>query len=185
MKCDYVPQGRYFTKSEIALAKAIDPKYKYLTKSSPGTIILSVNKPEYKVRIQRWIYGKDMLAINTRAFTFDGTRPFKNMSFTELIYLDEVRNAKPGPWLDEVEKRYIKNIVRPFEKDIYWIEKCVALDGINEVGHRYYYISIAYKDEIQDDGVCILSFPSFRDDKGMYDGMEVNVRYTLEGLDLV
>lgn len=76
------------------------------------------------------------------------------------------------PILDDVEKAYLSAVIKPFRKDIEYIEKFKS----NYVGKEYIYIVMK-----KDDDYCKL--PRFF--KGtMYKGMEVNKNYTLEDLGL-
>ncbi len=71
--------------------------------------------------------------------------------------------------LDNTEKRYLKNIIRPFRDKVEYITKTVNVTG--ELEH----INIILK---RDTG---LVFPNF--EKGtMYRGMEIGKQYTLSGL---
>lgn len=79
-----------------------------------------------------------------------------------------------SPILDEVEKQYLSNIVRPFRNNVEWI--------IKRRWENYEYIVIAYYDGIVNDEYE-LEFPAFKVLQ-MYKGMEPNRRYSLEELDL-
>lgn len=73
--------------------------------------------------------------------------------------------------LDDVEKRYIKNIVRPFREQVSSIKKfATAVDFEN--------LAIRYK---EGETIYVLYFPRFK--KGtMYEGMELDREYTLKEL---
>ena len=74
--------------------------------------------------------------------------------------------------LTDKEKAYLSAVIKPFRKDIEYIEKFKS----NYVGKEYIYIVMK-----KDDDYCKL--PRFF--KGtMYRGMELNKRYTLEELGL-
>ena len=73
------------------------------------------------------------------------------------------------PILDDVEKNYLANLVRPFRKEVRAIEKLETPFGKE-------YILIISKD----DG---MHFPSFEKGK-MYKGMETHKEYTLQELGL-
>lgn len=76
--------------------------------------------------------------------------------------------------LDEAEKRYLSNIIKPFKKQVKYIRKCRKFSGPKE------YISIAYVDSTGDN---VLNFPDFKANK-MYQGMESDKLYKLEQLGL-
>lgn len=73
--------------------------------------------------------------------------------------------------LDEVEKRYLTEVIRPFRKRIQFIQKKKEITEINP------YIRIVCEDNDK------LVFP-YITDKSMYKGMESNRKYTLEELGL-
>lgn len=74
--------------------------------------------------------------------------------------------------LNEKEKRYLGNIIRPFKNKVRYIEKCKSSFHTKK---EYLIIRMIDNDDI--------SFPYF--EKGaMYQGMEENKRYTLKELGL-
>lgn len=73
--------------------------------------------------------------------------------------------------LDEVEKRYLTEVIRPFRKRIQFIQKRKEITEINP------YIRIVCEDNDN------LFFP-YITDNSMYKGMEVNKKYTLKELGL-
>ena len=78
------------------------------------------------------------------------------------------------PILDDVEKEYLSNIIKPFKDCIKYITKC----GVSNCE----YIAIVYYDKLTEKEYSMF-FPSFG--KGeMYKGMETNKEYTLEELGL-
>lgn len=75
--------------------------------------------------------------------------------------------------LDEAEKRYLRDIIRPFRNKVKSIKKT---DNYMN-GTKNQYITITYKDDYSTD------FPNFRPNT-MYKGMEEYKEYTLEELGL-
>lgn len=73
--------------------------------------------------------------------------------------------------LDEIEKRYLTEVIRPFRKRIQFIQKRKEITEINP------YIRIVCEDNDN------LFFP-YITDNSMYKGMEVNKKYTLKELGL-
>lgn len=73
--------------------------------------------------------------------------------------------------LDETEKRYLTEVIRPFRKRIQFIQKKKEITEINP------YIRIVCEDNDK------LVFP-YITDNSMYKGMEVNKKYTLKELGL-
>ena len=74
------------------------------------------------------------------------------------------------PILDEVEKRYLRGVIRPFRNMVAFIKKTC-----NCVGFQW--IEIAVK------GNKTIVLPGFRNDE-MYKGMKLEKEYTLEELGL-
>ena len=75
------------------------------------------------------------------------------------------------PILDETERRYLKNVIRPFKDKISYICKSQTVISKSE------WIRLVLKDDL-----CI-EFPCFENGT-MYKGMEVGKKYTLEDLGL-
>ena len=75
-----------------------------------------------------------------------------------------------SPILDDIEKAYLSAVIKPFRKDVAYIEKCIfSMDT--------YYVQISTKTNED------INLPNFRI-KSMYTGMKENRRYTLEELGL-
>lgn len=80
------------------------------------------------------------------------------------------------PILDEVEKRYLESVIRPFRNRVKYIRK-------SEFGKEFTFINICvycYIDTEVDDDILLPYF----DETKMYTGMEKNKFYTLEELGL-
>ena len=115
-----------------------------------------------------------------RIFTIKIKRD-ESIIFSKLMKTNETGSNAYNAWLeeeyvpnilDDVEKAYLSAVIKPFRKDIEYIEKFKS----NYVGKEYIYIVMK-----KDDDYCKL--PRFF--KGtMYRGMELNKRYTLEDLGL-
>lgn len=73
--------------------------------------------------------------------------------------------------LDEIEKRYLTEVIRPFRKRIQFIQKRKEMTEINP------YLRIVFENNDK------LVFP-YITDNSMYKGMEVNKKYTLKELGL-
>ena len=83
--------------------------------------------------------------------------------------------------LDEDEKRYIKNIVRPFRDKVTSIYK-------RQYHDIYEYITITYQEQVEDDEITVgemtIYLPFFKKNT-MYTGMLLNKHYTLEDLGII
>lgn len=96
-------------------------------------------------------------------------------TFLKELLTGELKIIKlPKPIIDDVEKEYLSNIIKPFIKTIKYVIKNKKLSG------NYEYISIAYYDST---GSCALNFPDFKSG-AMYRGMEIGRPYTLTQLGL-
>ena len=75
--------------------------------------------------------------------------------------------------LTDKEKAYLSAVIKPFRKDVEWIER---MDNSFVNGNQHQFLCIS----LTNDYCCL---PLFKKDT-MYKGMEVNKRYTLEELGL-
>lgn len=93
--------------------------------------------------------------------------------YFRMVYLNRLLMGEyeiEHPILDDVEKRYLEGVLRPFKDRVAFIEK-------QPYGKEKEYILIAFKNDIG------MPFPRFK--KGtMYKGMKLNKKYTLEELGL-
>ena len=108
----------------------------------------------------------------------DGT----NVIFEKPILLNRVSLSLFLSWLEEEyvpeilterEKTYLSAVIKPFRKDVEWIER---MDNSFVNGNQHQFLCIS----LTNDYCCL---PLFKKDT-MYKGMEVNNRYSLEELGL-
>ena len=93
---------------------------------------------------------------------------------TENIILKWLDMEHKEPILDEVEKRYLKSVIKPFRDRVKYIAKVYA-----DIEYKTeYYIFIRFTDRSHD-----MDFPVLHG-KDMYKGMEPCDEYTLEELGL-
>lgn len=79
------------------------------------------------------------------------------------------------PILDDVEKRYLENILRPFKNRVVYVEKIFRF-GYEQIRYR---VSLT----VEEYGNELCELPSF--DKGIiYKGMEYDKKYSIEELGL-
>lgn len=84
--------------------------------------------------------------------------------------------------LDNTEKRYLKEVIRPFKDNIESITKVETIAFNEETVYRIRITFASYcKDNMRN---YLLDLPLFRRNVGMYDGMEPNRTYKLEELGL-
>lgn len=79
------------------------------------------------------------------------------------------------PILDDIEKKYLSSIIKPFRDRIVWVRKFESPNNEN-----LEFIKIAYRDTF---GINVLMFPDFRAGT-MYRGMKQDKSYTLDELGL-
>lgn len=84
--------------------------------------------------------------------------------------------------LDEVEKKYLKSIIRPFKDRVEYIDK--KKGGNCTDSSTFYYIAITIKSITSDCVNETICFPFFKPESKMYEGMELNKEYTLKELGL-
>ena len=77
------------------------------------------------------------------------------------------------PILDDIEKEYLSNIIKPFRNKVEWIKKVSSFEQRN-----LEYIKISYQNAAQS---VVLNFPDFKVGT-MYRGMKIGKSYTLKEL---
>ena len=109
---------------------------------------------------------------------FVETTPFKTGGRAIDKYNDWLLREHKEPILDDIEKEYLSNVIKPFRNRVSSITKVkdVAFGSVSDVS---YYIDIQLDDG---DDFCFL--PSFKPSSRMYKNMEINRKYTLEELNL-
>lgn len=85
--------------------------------------------------------------------------------------------CETAPVLDDVEKRYLKNVIRPFKDRVNSICVFKTLDF-----EKYNQVALLIKID-EDDSYRTLIFPHFKNGT-MYKGMKLDKYYTLEELDI-
>lgn len=95
-----------------------------------------------------------------------------------------MKEYKEPPILEESEKRYLENVIRPFKDRIIYVAKDECVKTYENPNAKIYEcIYIMYKDSSKKQNPFYMGFPCF--EKGtMYKGMELGKRYTLKGLGL-
>lgn len=78
------------------------------------------------------------------------------------------------PILDDIEKKYLSNIIKPFRNKVKWIKK------YSSPTENFEYIRISYQDHNYSN---VLNFPDFEAGT-MYRGMKLDKLYTLKELGL-
>lgn len=161
--------GEYFYEEELALAEYT---YKDLEKASIGTKV-TFEDGVILTKTEEDFYENDVFYRNNE--DLKGLKD--NINLGKIIKIEEpeyqtVYESKPEI-LDEVEKRYLRGVIRPFRGNVRFITK-----------RRYWIDSTEYNDI----SICIINnsnivLPKFIANK-MYKGMEIEKTYTLEELGL-
>ena len=96
-----------------------------------------------------------------------------------LLGKDEIIKI-PKPILDNIEKEYLSNVIKPFRNQVKYIEKNLGTDQYDNQYEfiRFYLISVKVNSSDE-----ILDFPYYKADT-MYKGMKSGKRYSLNELGL-
>lgn len=157
-----------YSEIEIQTAKRLhDAGYKWLSRTIHGNVGAFSHKP-YKDEYE----GNLLMPSNGKAVLISGkfTPIFESINWTdnEPTYIEDIINPQI---IDDVEKRYLKGVIRPFRDKVLYIIK------ISTRGSSKEYISISFATFEE------TYLPCFK--KGtMYNGMEANRRYTPDELGL-
>ena len=120
-------------------------------------------------------------------YLFDNDQEWLNSCWLEELLTGKAKVVKlPKPILDEKEKEYLSNVIKPFRDRIVWIRKCEYARGDFFYG-EYIVMGLKFFDSGTDEFICTdveqIALPSFA--KGtMYKGMETDKAYTPDELGL-
>lgn len=157
-----------FTKRDVKIAQNIDSKYKYIAREFDGTLQLFSEKP-YGLNGSWYVSGNSRKCELPLADVFEGIK-FDDKEPTALA------DIKVDP-LDEAEKRYLKEIIRPWRECVTKI--CKEISCFNVSNNQQYESIVIYYDG--ETGGDFMALPAFK--KGsMYAVMELNVSYTPDEL---
>ena len=118
-------------------------------------------------------------------YLFDNGQEWLNSCWLEELLTGKAQIVKlPKPILDEKEKEYLSNIIKPFRNRVIYIAKSETVTTYENPNAKIYEcIYIMYKDSSKKRNPYYMGFPRF--EKGtMYKGMELKKEYTLEQLGL-
>lgn len=157
-----------FTEDEKIIARNIDKKYKWIARDSNGNLYVYGEKPEkidqyWDIPIANGLYN--LIAFN---------HMFSSIKWAddEPTRISDIYNPQANTQvLDNVERAYLKMILKPFHEKV---GDVVKHRDISEdiYSKEYLYIAIGDGD---------FTFPSFDSGK-MYAGMELDKEYTLDEL---
>lgn len=149
-------------------------KVKFIKSDLKDGDIVTYRKGLKKIVSGDKLYGNDLFA-PLRYYTedlkdVDGEEEYDIVKVERPVKYETVFERKEEI-LDETEKKYLTEVIRPFSKRIQFIQKRKEITEINP------YIRIICEDNDK------LVFP-YITDNSMYKGMEVNKKYTLKELGL-
>ncbi len=165
-----VENGEWFTTAEIQLAEYT---YEDLKKSPIGTkitfengeVLVKDDDGNYSNK-KRWRDDSDLKELKDRINTLGKIIKIEEPTYT-TVYEAKVEI------LDEAEKRYLRDVIRPFRDRVRSIEKFIFSTGRAKIG-------ITVKNN---DNYWYINLPPFKKDT-MYKNMEEDKEYTLEELGL-
>lgn len=128
---------------------------------------------------------KYKLTKNGLMYWRNSNQEWVNSTMLEDLLTGERQITKlPKPILDDVEKKYLSNVIKPFRNKILYIAKSETVKTYDNPNPKIYEcIYIMYKDSTKKRNPYYMGFPHF--EKGtMYKSMKNNKKYTLEELGL-
>lgn len=121
------------------------------------------------------LFSKYKLTENGLKYWSDDLQQWYISRWLEELLTGEKKIIKlPKPILDDIEKEYLGNIIKPFRNKVKWIRK------ISSPTENFEYIRISYQDHNYSN---VLNFPDFKVDT-KYRGMKLDKLYTLKELGL-
>lgn len=128
---------------------------------------------------------KYKLTKNGLIYWRNSNQEWVNSTMLEDLLTGERQITKlPKPILDDVEKKYLSNVIKPFRNRVIYIAKSETVTTYENPNAKIYEcIYIMYKDRSKTHNPFYMGFPRF--EKGtMYKGMILDKEYTLEELGL-
>lgn len=153
-----------FTEDEKTILKSLPENYKWIARDKNGFIYVYANKPQ-----------RGELVFESQ----DSYKPtlYHNINIFNHIFKGLTWKNSPicfrKPILDDVERRYLKTVFRPFHKKI--ISVCKKSSNDEEI--EWLFLKLKPLNNFED----YMTFPVFKNGT-MYKGMELNKIYTLEEL---
>lgn len=155
---------------EIQTAKnLLEAGYKWIVRYETGRLFAHFKKP-FRCKVNNiWVSVGFNMCVCDFVPIFQSIRSDDK----EPVSLESIVHPKI---LDDTEKRYLNGVIRPFRDDAFFIMKHhESLRGFEQ-------IIIGYKSDLLEDRFC-LCLPPFKEGS-MYEGMESDLKYSLEELGL-
>lgn len=140
-----------------------------------------LNKEKYAKEIVELVVNNEAIAlkdnkpINCRKIKCNDCGRKTNCGCSAKKLTEWANSEYKKPILDEVEKEYLKAVIKPFKKHVKTIMKAKQVATL-------YAITIDIEEKYNYE--TFLQFPPFEKSSGMYKGMELGIEYTLEELGL-
>ena len=158
-----------FTSDEKTIAMNIDKKYKWMARDKNGALFAYLLNPTKKEKLGAWVSNDHYYIPISDLF---GQGLFNSIKWED----DEptlIKDIYDPQILDDIEREYIKFVLKPFHEEVSYVEKLVD-DLIDDGSYSKEYLYVKLHD-----GEFV--FPDF--DKGkMYVGMEIDKKYKLDEL---
>lgn len=163
-----------FSEDEKAVARSIDKEYKWMARNANGCLGVYKNKPKKMSRA----FDAQHLSEYFPLYAFG--HMFKSIKW-EDEEATRIRDIYDPKILNDVEREYIKAVIKPFHEKIEFVGKYGDEFSDDGTYHKEF-LFITYDDRDRDKGD--LTFPDFDAGK-MYSGMELGKRYKLDELGII
>ena len=109
-----------FSEDEKVIAMHINKKYKWMARDKSGGLYIYMSKPMKKDSSNNWLVD-NLLYINIKDF-IDSKDMFSSIKWEddEPTRISDIYNPQI---LDDVERKYLKMILRPFHKKVNYVKK--------------------------------------------------------------
>lgn len=155
-----------FTNDEMLVAKNISKEYKWIARDKSGLLCAFALKPHKDFIFGIWESISQMCDMDAFGWMFKSIIWEDN----EPTLISDIYNPQI---LDDVEREYLKTILKPFHKKVRYVVKFVDSPLCEDIYSKERLFIVLRGGRF--------AFPSFDAGK-MYSGMERNKKYTLDEL---
>lgn len=158
-----------FTNDEKTIARNISKEYKWIARDKSGSLHVYSLKPVKRECVKMWDNTSSKIARVNSLFNKELFRTIKWEDDEPTL----IRDIYDPQILDDVERKYLKMVLKPFHDEVEYVEKLYSypIDG-GIYNNEYLHIKL-YDGEF--------TFPDF-DRRKMYTGMELSKKYTVKEL---
>lgn len=165
-----------FTEDEKIIARNINKRYKWMARNKDGMLCVYPTMPVKKEDAKRWSTGFYDVCRADFLLSRELFKPIKWEDDKPTL----IKNIYDPQVLDDVEKAYLKIVLKPFHDKVVYVVKYGHI-LIDEDTRKKEYLLIQLYDRTLEFCDRTLEFPDFDSGK-MYSGMERNKEYTLDEL---